>query len=315
VPQPSGKSRSIENEPEAAVLEIFNQLVKRNKLTRPKRSDDKKPAELGFVFSQLTRGMMIDPRDYMGAWSLVGGDPIQGAGAPPAPDPKYRRRTDAAFNTAMLVDRMIVVSDDDIYLEYPGGGRRISAVYETIINGIQPLQTPPIAPELRKRIEEARKVLYAPDKDGDLIIKSKLYNTYERNAKAYAQAVADYAFAQADAGKDPAKMQVWPVSSKVLRQAVDEAWDTWKTEGAEKIEAALATVQSVGISLQQRGELAIGRRVVAFMSIGGVIAAARTETHELSRDRVSAPEPAPGAGRAEWHCAAERHGPTRATQE
>ena len=132
------------NEPGAAVLAIFDQLVNRIKSARPIRSD-KKPAELGFVYSQLVLGMMVDPVDYMGAWSPAGGDSIQdaiqkgnappatsatpAAGAPvttPAPDRKYQRAMDAAFKTAMLVDRLIMVTKDDTYLEYPGGGRKIS---------------------------------------------------------------------------------------------------------------------------------------------------------------------------------------------
>ena len=66
------------NEPGAAVLAIFDQLVNRIKSARPIRSD-KKPAELGFVYSQLVLGMMVDPNDYMGAWSPAGGDSIQDA--------------------------------------------------------------------------------------------------------------------------------------------------------------------------------------------------------------------------------------------
>ena len=258
------------NEPGAAVLAIFDQLINRIKSARPIRSD-KKPAELGFVYSQLVLGMMVDPNDYMGPWSPAGGDSIQdaiqkgkappatsaapAAGAPattPAPDQKYQRAMDAAFKTAMLVDRLIMVTKDNTYLEYPGGGRKISAAYEGIVNGMQPLPPPPIAPDVQKRIDNARKVLYVPDDDGDLVIKSKLYKAYEKNSKAYAQAVADYALAQADASTDPAKAQVWPVTSKPLREAVDDAYDTLKTEGAEKIEAALDTIESVGVSIGQR---------------------------------------------------------------
>lgn len=268
-------------EPGAAVLAIFDQLVNRIKSARPIRSD-KKPAELGFVYSQLVLGMMVDPHDYMGPWSPAGGDSIQdaiakghappnptppaatgtaaagaapaagGAAAPAAPDPKYLRAMDAAFKTSMLVDRLIMVTKDDTYLEYPGGGRKISAAYDGVVNGMQPLPPPPIAPDVQKRIDDARKVLYVPDDDGDLVIKSKLFKAYEKNSKAYAQAVADYALAEAEASTNPAKAQAFPVTSKALREAVDDAWDTLKTEGAEKIEAALDTIESVGVSIEQR---------------------------------------------------------------
>src|ERR1700726_2626263 len=107
------------NEPGAAVLAIFDQLINRIKSARPIRSD-KKPAELGFVYSQLVLGMMVDPRDYMGPWSPAGAtsmqDAIEKGHAPPAasgtpapgasatappPAQKYLRAMDAAFKTAM----------------------------------------------------------------------------------------------------------------------------------------------------------------------------------------------------------------------
>lgn len=263
-----------QNEPGAAVLAIFDQLVQRIKSARPIRSD-KKPTELGFVYSQLVLGMMVDPNDYMGAWTPAGGASIQdaidkghapaapapaaagsttaaGDGTPPAPqpDPKYQRAMDAAFKTSMLVDRLIMVTKGDTYLEYPGGGRKLSNAYNGIINGVQPLPPPPMAPDVKQRLDEARKVLYVPDDDGDLTIKSKLYKAYEKNSRAYAQAQADYALAQADAITDKAKAQAWPVTSKALKQAVDDAWDTLKSEGAEKIEAALDTIESIGISIE-----------------------------------------------------------------
>jgi hypothetical protein len=295
------------NEPGAAVQAILDQLIDRIKSRRPIRSD-KKPAELGFVYSQLVLGMMVDPEDYKAPWSPAGGASIRdaidkghapantapppatnasaggapvgaGSSAPPAgavapavgatapgaggaapavsvaptgPDPKYLRAIDAAFKTSMLVDHLMMVTNDDTCLEYPGGGRKVSTACEGIVNGIQPLPPPLMAPEVQKRIDEARKVLYVPDDDGDLVIKSKLYKAYEKNARAYAQAVADYALAEAEASKTPANAQAWPMTSKAVRLAVDDAYDTLKTEGAEKIEAALDMIESVGVSIDQR---------------------------------------------------------------
>ena len=174
---------------------------------------------------------------------------------------------DAAFKTSMLVDRLIMVTKDDTYREYPGGGRKLSNVWEGIVNGMQPLPPPPMAPDVQKRVDKARKVLYVADDDGDLIIKSKLYKAYEKNTKAYAQAVADYALAQADASTDHAKAQAWPVVSKALRTAVDQAYDTLKTEGAEKIEAALDTIESVGVSMEAR-LVAKARKVFNLWNLG-----------------------------------------------
>jgi hypothetical protein len=267
-----------ETEMAAALMAAYDALVEKVKARRPIGSD-KKPTELGFVYSQLIQGLLVDPRDYAAPWSPMGGSSMQdaiekgaapakaappaaadgsapaaadGTAAMPAADPKYLRSMDAAFKTAMLVDRLLMVTKDGTYREYPGAGRKLSTAYYGLINGMQPLPPPPMAPDVAKRLEEARKVLYVPDDDGDYVLKSKLYKVYEKNARAYAEAVADYADAQALASSNPAMAQSWPVKSKALRRAVDEAWDTLKTEGAEKVEAALDTIKSVGISVDAR---------------------------------------------------------------
>lgn len=264
----------VNSEPGAAVLAIMQQLIDRIKSTRPIRSD-KKPADLGFVYSQLVLGMMVDPDDYRGAWTPTGGAsaqdlistraapanpaaPAPAASAnssPPAataPGLASQRAMNSAFNTSMLVDRLIMVTKDDTYLEYSGGGRKISTAYNGIINGMQPGAPSTPAPDVQKRIDEARKVLYVPDDDGDLVIKSKLYKVYEKNTQAYGKAVAEYAKAEADASKDRAAADAFPVTSKPLREAVDDAWDTLKSEGAEKIEAALDVIESVGVDIDAR---------------------------------------------------------------
>jgi hypothetical protein len=262
------------NEPGAAVQAIFSSLIDRIKSSRPINTN-KQPTELGFVYSGLVLGMMVDPSDYAAPWSPAGGSSMQDAidkGAAPAkapaaapaaaggaaaadaapaqPNAHYLRAMDAAFKTAMLVDRMIMVTSDDSYLEYPSP-RRLSNAYEAIVKGMQPQPPPPMAPDVAARLEAARKILYVPDDDGDLLLKSKLYKAYEKNTKAYAQAVSDYAAAEADASTDPAKAQVWPVTSKALREAVDDAWDTLKGEGADKVEAAINDIESVGVSIEE----------------------------------------------------------------
>lgn len=258
------------NEVAAALVAALDQLIEKIKARRP-IGTDKKPTELGFVYSQLVQGMMIDPRDYKGPWSPSGGSSIQDAiekgkapaktpeseGPPDAagtsePDKKYLRAMNAAFNTSMIVDRMIMVTKDGTYREYPGAGRKLSTAYYGMISGMQPLPPPPIAPEIQKRIDEARSVLYVPDEDGDLTLRSKLYEHYEKNTRRYGEAVANYADAQAEAMSNPASANSWPVKSKSLRLAVDEAWDRLKSEGAEKVEAALDTLKSVGVSVDAR---------------------------------------------------------------
>ena len=254
------------NEFAAALVTAFDQLVEKVKARRP-MGTDKKPAELGFVYSQLVQGMMIDPSDYAHPWNPAGATSIKdavdkGAAPPPSPpadgstqpaplpDPKVARAMNAAFNISKMVDRLIMVTRDGTYQEFPGS-RNISSVYQQIVNGMQAAPPPPRDPAVDKRVEDARKVLYVPDDDGDLTIKSKAYKAYEKNSQAYANAVADFADAQAQATSSPAAAQSWPVKSKALRQAVDQAWDTLKTEGADKVEAALNTIKAVGGTIDE----------------------------------------------------------------
>jgi hypothetical protein len=276
------------NEPGQAVVAILDNLIETIKSTRPLRSDNK-PLETGFVYSQLVLGQMVDPDDFKNAWSPMGGTTVHDAvtsgavpataGAPatpgaapaatPAPssDVQIRRAIQAAFNTSQLVDRLIMVSKDEKMREYPGGGRTISFAYEGIINGMQSLPAPLIAPEIQKQIDDAQKVLYELDEDGNIAGKSKLYRNYVKNATAYAKAKKDFTDAQSAALRDPAKAESWPQDSVVLQQQVDQAYDDLKTEGAEKIERAIGIIESVGVSIQDR-MIAKARKIYDAWNLG-----------------------------------------------
>jgi hypothetical protein len=110
---------------------------------------------------------------------------------------------------------------------------------------------PPISPAVQKQIDDAKKILYDLDPDdGSINGKSKMYKTYEKNARDYAQAKADYAIAMAQAKSDPAKTEIWPMASATYQHTVDDAYDTLKSEGAEKVERALDILGSVGVCIQ-----------------------------------------------------------------
>jgi hypothetical protein len=95
-----------------------------------------------------------------------------------------------------------------------------------------------------QQIEDARRILYDVDpKNGSIIGKSKPYETYEKNAAAYAKAKSDYAAAYAKAGSDPMALQSWPLTGVTYQQAVDRAWDSWMSAGKDKIERALAIIE------------------------------------------------------------------------
>lgn len=273
---------TLAGEPGAAVLTIFDKLVDRIKETRPRRTDGKPLND--FVYSQLILGQMVDPGDYANPWSPMGGSTLQDtvkaadsapAGNPapagtgstqPTPDPKFRRAMQAAFRTSQLVDTMLKVTKDGSYRQYPTS-RHVSFTYENIVNGMQPTPMPPIPPDIQKQIDDARKVLYELDEDGNIIGKSKLYKNYIKNSQAYAKAKSDYADAQAAALADPVKADTWPQNSVFYQQIVDQAWDSFKTEGAEKIERALDIIESVGVSLQDR-MIAKARKIYDAWNLG-----------------------------------------------
>jgi len=278
-----------DNELAAALVAAFDQLVDKVKARRPVGTD-KKPLELGFVYSQLIQGMMVDPFDYAHPWNPAGASSIKdavdkgqapakapaatdGSAPAPAPDRKIAKAINAAFNTSKLVDRLIMVTKDGTYQEFPGS-RNISSVYAQILAGMQAAPPPPRDPAVDKRIEDARKVLYVPDDDGDLTIKSKLYKAYEKNSQAYAQALADFADGQAQANASATAAQAWPVKSRALKLAVDEAWDTLKTEGADKVEAALNTIKAVGGTIDE-AMIAKARQTLDIWNLGlaGIVAA------------------------------------------
>jgi hypothetical protein len=252
----------MSNEPGGAVLALFDTLINNVKQARPVRSDNSLLGG-GVVYSMMTLGMPVDPEDYLHPWSPMGGASAQGqtqgapttpaaggAQPPTQPDPKYAKALEAAYKTAQLCNIMLQVTTDGSYLEYPTG-RHLDAAYEGVITGMQPLPMPPISAAVQKQIDDAQKVLYELDPDdGSIVGKSKLYKRYEKNASAYAQAKADFAIAQAAAKSDPAKAEIWPMTSAPYQRNVDDAYDTLKTEGAEKVERALDIIGSVGVSLQ-----------------------------------------------------------------
>jgi hypothetical protein len=258
-------------EPGQMILSIFDSLIDRIKSTRPIKTDGKS-LTTGFVYCQLPLGMPCDPKDYNNAWQPMGGVTLQDTVPPDetsqaAEAAKFQKAMQAAFNTSRLADTLIMVTNDDSFLEYPTG-RHLSFSYQGIINGMQAKPAPPRSPEVQKQIDEATKVLYELDvADNSIIGKSRIHKTYLKNASAYAVSKMEYAEAQAAALADPVKAGTWPMASAVYQQKVDEAYDTLKTEGAEKVEWALAILESVGINMQE-GMIAKARKIYDAWNLG-----------------------------------------------
>jgi hypothetical protein len=262
--------------PELVLIDLFNSIVDRIKQTRPTRTDGK-PLSGGLVYSQLVLGMPIDPSDYGSPWSPIGaatgGSQQQQAGVPVVtgqPDPKLLRALEAAFKTSQLCNVMLQVTNDGSYLQYPVG-RHLEFQYAGIVSAMQPLPVPPPPPDVQQAVNDAMNVLYTMDTTdpANPVIegKSPLYSKYTKNALAYAMAKANYASAMAKTLADPAQANIWPQLSAPYQEAVDDAWDTWKTEGADKVERALAVYESQGINMQQ-AQIAKAKKLMDIWSLG-----------------------------------------------
>jgi hypothetical protein len=245
------------------VLTTLDELVQRALNSRPVRTDGKPLNDV--VYSHLRQGTMVDPRDFTKPWSPIGGASLQDAplvpppapgtpAPPPAPpsDVNLKKALWAAWRTAELANATLMVTNDGSYEPYRSG-RHLDFQYTAILEAMQAAPPPPIDPAVQQRVDDARKVLYDLDADGAIVGKSKLYQTYLTNAKAHAKAKREFAEGQAEAMADPnGKGAIWPQIAVELQQARDEAFDTWKTEGAEKVEAAINTIEAMGGSLGEK---------------------------------------------------------------
>jgi hypothetical protein len=263
------------NEPGAAVLAIFDQIINIVKQAVPVRSDNK-PLGGGRVYSMLSLGMPVDPVDFVNPWTPQGdiansvtqgsapvapppaaAAPAAGATAtppPPAPpDPESARKLAAAYKTSVLCNTMLQVTTDGTYLEYPTG-QHLSFAYDGIISAMQPVTVNEAPdPQVQQAIDKAQRVLYQVNDDGTLSTnKSTIYKKYVSNTNAYGGAVAAYAQAYAAARSDPNQMQIWPVTSITFQNAVDQARDQLISDGAQTVEGALDTLASVGNPIQAR---------------------------------------------------------------
>ncbi|MGT2477599.1 hypothetical protein [Paraburkholderia terrae] len=264
-----------DNEPRALAVDLLSEIISYIKQSRPTRTDDK--ATVGFVYSQLRVGQMISPHDFAAAWSPIAGAPSQNGGAqqPPAGlDPSaaataaasaaaenVKRAMNATFNTEQLVNTMLLVTDNGTFETYSGGGRHLSFAYGEILNAMEAPPAPPRSADDQKRIDEANKLLWQEDKTP-----TPLYSTYRKNQIAYATAKANYVVTSNRLLADPAQSEVAPMLLDPYDAAVRQAYDQWKAQGADDVEAALATVESLGVPLEQ-GAIADARRLMDAWSI------------------------------------------------
>lgn len=248
-----------------ALIDALNQihLAVTARLTNP----DGTPSGSA-VYMHLPVGYPIDPKMYAHPWTPAGGNvysslqdngqfaaPVPGTAAastpaatmaaqPATPDPQLQLAMSSAYNTAQKVDQMLMVTDKGIAKSWPN--RTVSIEYFTAITGMQAEPVPEPSADIKKRIDDAQKVLYTEDADGNFTGYTPLHASYRHNQKALGDARSAFALAYSRAMADPVQGQAWPVTSSHLQTAVDQAYNDLKDMGGQQVEDAIATLQSIG---------------------------------------------------------------------
>jgi hypothetical protein len=263
---------SIDDHPRALAVDVFNQIITDIKESRPTRSDG--TSTTGFVYAQLCPGEMVSPRDYARPWSPMGGSGTPSAGAPPLPGSTApaepagaaaKRAMEAAFKTADKFDKLLMVTDDATTQSYSGGGRHLNFQYAGILQAMEAAPVPERSAEEKERLARAEAVLYQPDRQP-----TPVYQQYLTNQKAYTDAKKVYVLKQIETLANPALADSWPLLADTYLTDVNQAYDRWKSQGAEAVEAAIATQQSLGVPLEQ-GMIANARKLLEnwTVSVGG----------------------------------------------
>jgi hypothetical protein len=258
-----------------ALMSLLTTLIQKALNSQTVDKNGKPLQEVCYI--QLPLGIPADPETYSNAWTPGGADSIAsttnqgtvtqpatsgqststsgtttgGTGAPATPAPptvdvQMQHAIQSAFNTSVLVDTMMKITTDGSYVPYEGA-EQISQAYQAIIMEAQGIPAPPPPPDIQAKIDAASKVLWIYDSNGNNTYQqSPLYSNYETLSATWAATRAAYATAEAAASTNPALAAVWPVTSQSLQTAIDNAWNDWRSSGADQVENALDTLGSVG---------------------------------------------------------------------
>ncbi|GAC1402517.1 MAG: hypothetical protein NVSMB64_02500 [Candidatus Velthaea sp.] len=262
-----------------AMLDALNQIEQY--VAASQIGPDGNPSQQA-IYMHMPIGYPIDPKMFANAWTPGGGDasasfsndgtfvtpapaPAGGSGGtataaapgggsgpqgsvypPPkaTPDQQLQASIQSAFFTSALVDNMLEVTQKGVAASWPE--RRVSVEYYTILEGAQPLQTGPPAPDVVAAVQAAQKLLYLQDTNGNFVGYTPLYAQYRRNRKAWTDAIGAQAAAYAKAMSDPIAGQAWPVEAETYANDVTAALNDFNSMGRKQVEDALNTIATVG---------------------------------------------------------------------
>jgi hypothetical protein len=182
------------------------------------------------LLSLMKPGMAINSADYRNPWT-----PGNSNGSQPA-----------AIQLADLVD--VAPKASAIYTD---SGHRISQIYKQVLDGVSmPVQE--ANPAIVKQLNDADAVLYRvvdsiDEETGATVqrrVETQLYRDYIDNQSAYAMARAVYTGAYVEAQKTTTGKNTWPLLAGTLQLPVKQAYDRWRSAGADRVEQAMAIINT-----------------------------------------------------------------------
>jgi hypothetical protein len=251
---------NVSGELTQTLLAVMNTLAGKALGTQPVDSKGNPKGQV--LYMQMRTGLPIDATDFETPWSPIGGDSTaqQASGQPAAPSPSgsaaptmdatLAHSMQTAFNTAELVDELFMVTGSGQLQTYPTS-RSLSFQYDQIIKGMQS-STPQEAPDPKvvAEVTAAQELLYVFDSNGNNTGQlTPLYQNYQNNTLALAEARANMAMGQAEALSNPAMGQVWPQLSATYEQQIQQAEDVLDAQGAGQVEEALGVIDSQGVNV------------------------------------------------------------------
>ena len=144
---------------------------------------------------------------------------------------------------------MLQVTNDGDYKQYPTG-RHLDFAYEMVVSSIEPPRSLRSPPTCKRQSMLRTKFCLCSTRMEISSTRSRSTKNYQTNSRALANAKSDLATAFALAQRDPAKLEVFPVTSQPLNLAVEQARDDLISEGGQKVEQALDVLGSIGEQMQ-----------------------------------------------------------------
>jgi hypothetical protein len=187
------------------------------------------PFDKATTFVQFAKNQALNPKDFANALS------------PANPN--------GDINTAEMFSRMVDVIPN-ICSDYSPSSNHVFDAYYNIVHGANSsVKTDPSQQDLYNQaynyLNQQVTIKDFTGKEKTSYNKSDIYTAYCNNQTAYIGAVSAYrtAYLNYDLTKI-ADQRAWQANEPLLRNAVNQAYNTWRSQGADEVEQALAVLAS-----------------------------------------------------------------------